>query len=164
MLVCPMCKKELAEWVSECPRCRADLSILVDYVGHLKDGLDRADELTRQGELGDAVWAYLEVLEVDPDNAPARRQVSKVATAVRQFDRAALGRRWLQRLQRQARFRRWLASWQEGAPDWNLQIILALGLTAVLSLLIGYGVGRYAANHSYPGETPADSAQGTKGK
>ena len=41
------------------------------------------------GELGDAVWKYLEVLEVDPDNAVARRQVGRVATAVRQFDEKA---------------------------------------------------------------------------
>src|SRR5439155_115336 len=45
-------------------------------------------------ELGQAVWAYLEVLEVDPDNAAARRQVGQVATAVRQFDKTAPGRRW----------------------------------------------------------------------
>jgi hypothetical protein len=145
MLICPMCKKELAEWSSECPRCRADLSILVDYVSHLQDGLVRADELTRQGELGEAVWAYLEVLEVDPDNARARQQISKVATAVRQFDRAAIGRRWLQRLQRQARFRRWLASWQEGSSSLNWPIILAGLALLILSLLVGYGLGRLGA-------------------
>jgi hypothetical protein len=151
MLICPMCKKELAEWSSECPRCRADLSILVDYVGHLQDGLARADELTRQGELGEAVWAYLEVLEVDPDNAQARRQVSKVATAVRQFDRAAFGRRWLQRLQRQALVRRWLASWEEGLSSWSWPLVLLIGLLLALSLLVGYGLGRHGAG-------PAQSA------
>ena len=150
MLICPMCKKELAEWSSACPRCRADLSILVDYVGHLQDGLARADELTRQGELGEAVWAYLEVLEVDPDNAQARRQVSKVATAVRQFDRAAIGRRWLQRLQRQALFRRWLASWEEGLSSWSWPLALVVALLLVLALLIGYGLGRHGAG---PGQT-----------
>ncbi len=44
------------------------------------------------------MWAYLEVLEVDPDNATARRQVSQVATAVRQFDFATPGRRWANNL------------------------------------------------------------------
>jgi hypothetical protein len=73
----------------------ADLDLLVDYVSHLEGGLVRADNLTRAGELGQAVWAYMEVLEVDPDNPTARHQVSQVATAVRQFDRTAPGRRWL---------------------------------------------------------------------
>ena len=86
--------------MSHLPR---DLSLLVDYVTNLQDGLSRAEALTRAGELGEAVWAYLEVLEVDPDNATARRQVGKVATAVRQFDQTAPGRRWLQAAATQTR-------------------------------------------------------------
>src|SRR5438067_2104158 len=105
MLTCPMCKKSVPRLERQCPTCRTDLSLLVDYVEGLQDGLARADALTRAGELGDAVWTYLAVLEIDPDNATARRQVGQVATAVRQFDRSMPGRRWLQRLQRQARFR-----------------------------------------------------------
>jgi hypothetical protein len=108
MLTCPMCKKTLSEDTRQCPRCSTDLSLLTDYVGHLQNGVSRADALTRQGELGEAVWAYLEVLEVDPDNAAARRQVGRVATAVREFDRAIPSRRWLKRIAREARFRHWL--------------------------------------------------------
>src|SRR5260370_27373869 len=92
---CPQCNKALAELSRRCPSCMADLDLLVDYVSHLEGGLVRADNLTRAGELGQAVWAYMEVLEVDPDNPTARHQVSQVATAVRQFDRTAPGRRWL---------------------------------------------------------------------
>src|SRR5947209_17056176 len=114
MLTCPMCKKKLRGLERECLNCRTDVSLLVDYVENLREGLRQADELTRRGELGDAVWAYLSVLEVDPDNATARKQVGKVATAVRQFDQTAPGRRWLKRLQKQTRFRRWLAHWNEG--------------------------------------------------
>ena len=33
----------------------------------------QAENLTRAGELGEAVWAYLEVLETEPDNAAARQ-------------------------------------------------------------------------------------------
>src|SRR5438552_2920598 len=91
---CPMCTKPLAELTRRCPTCMADLDLLVDYVTHLHTGLERAEQLTRAGELGQAMWAYLEVLETDPDNAAARRQVGQVATAVRQFDRTAPGRRW----------------------------------------------------------------------
>ena len=69
MLTCPMCKKTLPGMEKKCANCKTDVSLLVDYVDNLRDGLERAEQLTRQGELGDAVWEYLEVLEVDPDNA-----------------------------------------------------------------------------------------------
>src|SRR5436190_21875044 len=95
---CPMCSKPLAELTRRCPTCMADLDLLVDYVTHLNKGLVEAEQRTRAGELGEAVWAYLAVLEVDPDNAEARRQVGQVATAVRVFDRTAPGRRWVNRV------------------------------------------------------------------
>lgn len=95
MPACPQCNKPLRELVRRCPTCQADLDLLVDYVSNLQGSLERAENLTRAGELGQAMWAYLEVLEVDPDNPTARRQVAQVATAVRQFDLTAPGRRWL---------------------------------------------------------------------
>src|SRR5437588_739450 len=94
MPACPQCSKPLRELVRRCPSCQADLDLLVDYVSHLRVGLERAEDLTKAGELGQAMWAYLEILEVDPDNAAAKKQVSQVATAVRQFDSAAPGRPW----------------------------------------------------------------------
>src|SRR5215472_6513374 len=107
MLTCPMCKKKLRGLEKECLNCRTDVSLLVHYVEDLRDGLARAEELTRAGELGEAVWAYLAVLEVDPDNATARRQVGKVATAVRQFDQTQPGRRWLRALHKETWWQRW---------------------------------------------------------
>src|SRR5206468_6573911 len=95
MLNCPLCKKKVPPLEPECPSCHANLSLLADYVGHLAGGLDRAEALTRAGLLDEAVTAYLEVLEVDPDNAIARRQVGRVVAAVRQFDNVARSRRWL---------------------------------------------------------------------
>src|SRR4029077_18482650 len=92
---CPQCNKPLRELVRRCPSCQADLDLLVDYVSNLRGGLERAQDLTKAGELGQAVWAYLEVLEVDPANSAAKKQVAQVATAVRQFDSAAPGGRWL---------------------------------------------------------------------
>ena len=80
---CPQCNKKLVELSRRCPSCMADLDLLVDYVGHLQGGLERAENLTRAGELGQAVWAYLEVLEVDPDNATARKMLSEVRAGAR---------------------------------------------------------------------------------
>jgi hypothetical protein len=91
---CPQCTKPLRDFTRRCPSCQADLDLLVDYVSHLQGGLQRADNLTRAGELGQAIWAYLEVLEVDPDNSDARKQIGQVVTAVRQFDTTIPGRRW----------------------------------------------------------------------
>ncbi len=110
---CPQCAKPLAEITRRCPSCMADLDLLVDYVNQLEDGVRQAEVLTRAGELDLAVWKYLEVLEVDPDNAAARKQVARVATVVRVFDRLAPGRRWLAEVRGEddeaaARIARWL--------------------------------------------------------
>jgi hypothetical protein len=130
---CPQCTKPLTELSRECPHCRADLDLLVAYVSGLQSGLEKAEALTRAGELDQAVWAYLSVLEVDPDNPTARRQVSRVATAVRQFDRTAPGRRWLARLRGED---------DEGGPVW-----LAWLLRAVLVLvLVG---GAFLLGHAW---------------
>lgn len=91
---CPQCTKPLREISRRCPSCQADLDLLVDYVSHLQGGLERAENLVKAGDLGQAIWAYLEVLEVDPDNPTARKQISQVVTAVRQFDTVTAGRRW----------------------------------------------------------------------
>jgi hypothetical protein len=137
-----MCKKKLRGLEKECLNCRTDVSLLVNYVEDLRDGLSQAEVLTRAGELGEAVWAYLAVLEVDPDNATARRQVGKVATAVRQFDQTAPGRRWLKKLRKQTRFRRWMASWNAdgdtsgGLLNGLLWFILIFG-----ALMLGYIIG-----------------------
>lgn len=93
MPTCPQCSKPLRELVRRCPTCQADLDLLVDYVSHLSGGLQRAENLAKAGELGEAVWAYLEVLETDPDNVPARKQVGRVVTAVRKFDLSTPARR-----------------------------------------------------------------------
>lgn len=137
MIQCPMCRQQLADATPRCHRCQTDLSLLADYVSHLRDGLSHAESLTRAGELGEAMWAYLAVLEVDPDNATARRQVGKVVTAVRQFDRSAPGRRWFRKLQKESRLRRWLSndSGDEPTPLW--------GWTLLFLLFFGSVVGAY---------------------
>ena len=113
----------------------ADLDLLVDYVSHLEGGLERAHNLTRAGELGQAVWAYLEVLEVDPDNPTARHQISQVATAVRQFDRTAPGRRWLLGM-RNGLF---------GNPENSLLLFLIrlvlVGVLLFFAFSLGYSIG-----------------------
>ena len=90
---CPQCAKPLREMSRRCPSCQADLDLLVDYVSHLHGGLERAENLSRDGQLAESVWAYLEVLETDPGNVAARAQVSRLVTAVRQFDVSSPARR-----------------------------------------------------------------------
>jgi hypothetical protein len=88
MLTCPMCKKELPSGTTPCPRCRTDLTLLVQFMSNLDEHLNKADAALKAGELGEAVWAYLNVLETDPEHPIAKHQVREVATAVRQFDEA----------------------------------------------------------------------------
>lgn len=132
MLTCPMCKKTVRSSLRECPTCRTDIGLLADYSDSIAEGLTRAEALTRDGELGEAVWAYLAVLESDPDNPVARRQVGQVAAAVRQFDRIAIGRRWMDKLQRQASFRRWAERWGQ-----ERRIALTAGLVLAMCLVLG---------------------------
>lgn len=128
---CPQCTKPLREFTRRCPTCQADLDLLVDYVSHLREGLQRAEDLTKAGELGQAFWAYLEVLEVDPDNPAARKQIGQVVTAVRQFDRVSPGRRWSEgRTANPGRdaYRNWL-------------FFAVAGVLIVLAFSLGYFLG-----------------------
>ena len=88
MLTCPMCKKVLPPGTNPCSRCRADLTLLVEFMSHMDENLNKADEALKAGDLRQAVWGYLNVLETDPAHPVARKQVSEVVTAVRQFDEA----------------------------------------------------------------------------
>jgi hypothetical protein len=137
MLTCPnpSCNKPLPALSRMCSYCQADLSLLVDYVDQLDDALARAEEWTRAGALGKAVWAYLEVLEVDPDNVRARAQVGQVATAVRVFDQVAQGRRWQNRL----RSRESAGEDKGRMPGWLKAALLVL--LVVAAFLLGYRWG-----------------------
>jgi hypothetical protein len=151
-----MCKKTLHKLEKTCPTCRTDLSLLVDYVEGLEVGLGRALALTKAGELGEAVWAYLNILEVDPDNPTARGQVGKVVAAVRQFDRASPGRRWYQRVQRQARFRHWIHGHERDSRRGNWLVPVLVAGLALMVFLIGYVVGRGSCPTEETKETPAN--------
>ncbi len=161
-----MCKKGVREDHRECPTCRTDLGLLVDYLADLDGTLDKADELTRQGELGQAVWAYLEVLEVDPDNLEAKRQIAQVVTAVRQFDEVSAGRQWAHRIRKQAKIRRLKEDIIDVTPrGWA---ILAGGLILMgIMLLVGFGWGFQAAvsvpaTQTAAPATPTDKDKSTK--
>lgn len=152
-----MCNASNDDSARQCRRCQADLSLLADYVTHLQSGLQQAETLTRAGELGEAVWAYLAVLEVDPDNSTARRQVGKVVTAVRQFDETAPGRRWLTTLRKQTGWRRWLAS-NETGPSPLLTYLVGLGLL-VSCLWLVYSWGYWAGQNAAPPMLSVEDAE-----
>ncbi len=153
MLTCPHCQKTLRDLERQCPRCRTDLTLLVDYSEHLDTGLERAERLVRAGKLDEAVWEYLQVLEVDPDNPTARKQVGLVATAVRQFDRFAPGRRWMAKLRRGERLRRWVDSMvRDGdSPRW-------LALALVVILIFAGAVGGFWLGFALGQQHPAEAA------
>jgi hypothetical protein len=154
MIKCPMCRELLPDDVRQCRKCQTDLTLLADYVSHLRVGLSQAESCTRTGELGDAVWAYLAVLEVDPDNTTARRQVGKVVTAVRQFDETAPGRRWMRALHKESRYRRWLVAWQEGEGtglmSWLFLFVVILGVV-LGAYYWGLHTGRQMGPETMPG-------------
>jgi hypothetical protein len=146
MAACPQCSKPLRELARRCPSCQADLDLLVDFVSNLQGGIQRAENLTRAGELGDAVWAYLEVLETEPDNAPARRQIARVVTAVRQFDLSTPARRIASGMPLPD-FRPWYMKLPLGA--------ICLTLTGMfVGLLIGVAVMKPPAPPRPPGDDP----------
>jgi hypothetical protein len=160
MLICPQCSRKLSESERQCPKCRTDLSLLVDYVENLRVGLREAELLTRRGELGEAVWKYLEVLEVDPDNKTARRQVGKVATAVRHFDQASPARDGFRRLRRGTWLRRWWSNWNDADPGGLVGNILWFILVCV-ALMLGYylGTSRKWGEGTSPSPPPTDSSK-----
>ncbi|MBM3994257.1 MAG: hypothetical protein FJ303_08925 [Planctomycetes bacterium] len=131
MPTCPQCSKPLREITRRCPSCQADLDLLVDYVSHLQGGLERAENLVKAGELGQAVWAYLEVLEVDPDNPTARKQIGQIVTAVRQFDSIMPGRRWANNMPP--------LEPAEPRPWWHWAIAAAL---VILAFGLGFAVAK----------------------
>jgi hypothetical protein len=134
----------------------AELDLLLDYVSELQSGLERAERHTRAGELAQAMWAYLQVLEVDPDNAVARRQVGLVATAVRQFDRVAPGRRWL----RKVRDETGLPVEDDEGSGWPK--FVALGMVAVIvAFLLGFFLGSQPTSEE-PVPNPNPSPQLTR--
>jgi hypothetical protein len=150
-----MCKKGVREELRECPTCRTDLGLLVDYLSDLDGSLDKAQEYTRAGELGKAVWAYLEVLEVDPDNPEAKRQVAQVVTAVRQFDEVMPGRRWVDRLRKQARFRKVKEDIVDVTPR-GWAILAGTLVLLTVALFLGFFWGLQAATPA--STTPAASS------
>ena len=147
---CPQCTKPLRDFTRRCPSCQADLDLLVDYVSHLQGGLERAENLVKAGELGQAIWAYLEVLEVDPDNPQARKQIGMIVTAVRQFDTIVPGRRWANGLPPLMP--------STARPWWHWAVF---GGAVVLALAIGVAIGK--APYEWP-ELPVEIKRPDEGR
>jgi hypothetical protein len=87
------------------------------------------------------------VLDVDPDNATARKQVSQVVTAVRQFDHLTPGRRWTNNLPPLPAAKPAWASWLR----WAL-----VGTAVVLAFSAGFLFGRFPIEWGGNEETPPE--------
>jgi hypothetical protein len=83
MLICPLCKTEVAEGIPKCPKCQTDLTLLADFVGDLQTLLNKAETHRKAGELPAAVDTYLAVLDIDPTNAEARAAMGPALLAIR---------------------------------------------------------------------------------
>jgi hypothetical protein len=90
------------------------------------------------------------VLEVDPDNETARRQVGQVAAAVRHFDKDAPRRRWLAKAHRRGRLGRWASSLRDrdGGVWGNLVWILLVLAALFLAFTVGRQVERSVARNT----------------
>jgi hypothetical protein len=144
-----MCKKSLRALARECPGCRTDLSLLIDYSGALRDGLAQAEAQTRGGDLAGAVWTYLEVLEVDPDCPAAKRQVGRVAAAVRQFDKSSPGRRWFHRVRAES----------GSQSEWSWAVSAVWFILVVAALLAGYMLGQRSVAPDHAASSPSETQE-----
>ncbi len=72
---------------------------------------------------------------MDPDNPTARRQVSQVVTAVRQFDRTSPGRRWLFQLKGDK------PPGEGRRPFWRWLGIALVAVFLIVVFVIGYLIG-----------------------
>jgi len=140
MPACPMCNKPLRELTRKCPTCQADLDLLVDYASGLQGGLQRAENLARSGELGQALWAYLEVLEVDPDNPAARKQIGQVVTAVRQFDSQSALRKMAEPSNNGAAGKKPLSPETQRALIFGGVFVIVFALGVILGFILAGGV------------------------
>jgi hypothetical protein len=89
MITCPLCKKVVEVPARTCPRCQADLSLLVDLVTEVQKLLAQAEAHRKAGEVAPAVEAYLAVLDVDPTNADARAAVGPILRGIHTAQRVA---------------------------------------------------------------------------
>ncbi len=80
---CPQCKTELTARPAQCPRCKADLSLLADLIGQVESLRARATQAKSAGQIGPAIEAYLQMLEIDPTDAEAKEAVGQSVRAIR---------------------------------------------------------------------------------
>ncbi|MFO0809217.1 MAG: hypothetical protein U0746_11370 [Gemmataceae bacterium] len=82
MLTCPLCQKVIDPPAATCPRCRADLVLLVDHANAVRSGLEGTETHEKARDVAADLQAYLEVLAVDPTNVEANAALAPVAAAL----------------------------------------------------------------------------------
>ncbi len=81
-MTCPLCQKEIDPPAAECPRCRADVSLLADHLTTVRDQVSDAAH-PKAAEVATALSNFLELAAYDPNHAEARIALSPLMGARR---------------------------------------------------------------------------------
>jgi hypothetical protein len=93
-MTCPLCQKEIDQPAAECPRCRADVSLLVEHAAEVKAACERTDSHPRAAEVAAAIRTHLERLSVDPADDEAYAALEPVIASLR-ASTSGSSSRWL---------------------------------------------------------------------
>lgn len=82
-MTCPLCQKDIDPPATECPRCRADVSLLVEHAAELIQIREQALGQPTASEVASAIQTYLERLTTNAADDEAYVALAPVLTALR---------------------------------------------------------------------------------
>lgn len=82
-MTCPLCQKEIDPPAAACPRCRADVSLLVEHAAEVNSMREQSLSQPKAAEIASAIQTYLERLATNPADDEAYVALTPVLTALR---------------------------------------------------------------------------------